>query len=84
MADADIVLKRTIDMRYNGQWRSLTIPVSAPFTDVNEAIAGFGAAHQREYNYQREAAAIEIFRLNLTAIGLTPKAELKRHTASGR
>ena len=79
VAAKDMVLRRTIDMRYQGQWRSLSVPVSTPFVDVQEAIAGFGAAHQREYNYQRAGAHIEIFRLNLTAIGLTPKAELARH-----
>ena len=83
VADKDIVLKRTIDMRYGGQWRSLTVPVSTPFTDLNEAIEGFKSAHQREYRYQREGAAIEIFRLNLTAIGLTPKAQLPKFAAGG-
>ena len=80
VADRDIVLRRTIDMRYNGQWRSLSVPISTPFVAVEEAIAGFCAAHQREYNYQRPGAGIEIFRLNLTVIGVTPKAELAKHT----
>ena len=83
VAEKDIVLKRTIDMRYGGQWRSLTVPVSTPFSDLNEAINGFKAEHQREYRYQREGAAIEIFRLNLTAIGLTPKAQLPKFGAGG-
>ena len=79
VADGDIILKRSIDMRYNGQWRSLAVPVSAPFTDMGEAIQGFGEAHQREYNYRRDDAGIEIFRLNVSAVGLTPKAELAKH-----
>ena len=83
VAEKDIILKRTIDMRYGGQWRSLTVPVSTPFTDLNEAIEGFKAEHQREYRYQRDGAAIEIFRLNLTAIGLTPKAQLPKFSAGG-
>lgn len=82
VASADMMLKRTIDMRYHGQWRSLTVPVSAPFTDIDELVSGFNEAHQREYNYQREGARLEIFRLNLTAVGLTPKAELARHEPS--
>ena len=81
VADGDIVLKRTIDMRYNGQWRSLAVPVSTPFTNMAEAVEGFGAAHEREYNYRRDDAGIEIFRLNVSAVGLTPKAELARHQA---
>ncbi len=79
VGSADIVLTRSIDMRYMGQWRSLAVPVGAPFDDVGAAVRGFEAAHQREYNYLREGASVEIFRLNLTAVGLTPKASLKRH-----
>ena len=81
VADKDIILKRTIDMRYSGQWRSLAVPVGTPFSSVPEAVDAFGAAHEREYNYRRAGAGIEIFRLNLTAVGLTPKAELARHVA---
>ncbi|MGR8918822.1 MAG: hydantoinase/oxoprolinase family protein [Gammaproteobacteria bacterium] len=83
VAAGDMVLTRSLDMRYGGQWRSLTVPVDAPFTSVEAAVAGFGQAHEREYNYRREDAAVEIFRLNLTAVGLTPKAELKRHEPGG-
>lgn len=79
---SDMLLKRTIDMRYHGQWRSLTVPVSTPFVDIGEAVSGFNEAHLREYKYQREGARLEIFRLNLTAVGLTPKAELARHQQS--
>ncbi|MEQ8234631.1 MAG: hydantoinase/oxoprolinase family protein, partial [Gammaproteobacteria bacterium] len=77
--DADIVLTRSIDMRYSGQWRSLAVPAAIPFADVGTAIRAFEEAHQREYNYVREGAGVEIFRLNLSAVGLTPKAALKRH-----
>lgn len=76
----DMLLRRTIDMRYAGQWRSLAVPVATPVTRVDEAVSEFEQAYLREYNYVREGAPIEIFRLNLTAIGLTPKAEFIRHT----
>ncbi len=82
VAVADRVLKRTIDMRYAGQWRSLSVSVPTPFVAVAEAVAAFEQAHLREYNYKRDGAALEIFRLNVSAIGLTPKAELKRHALS--
>ncbi len=78
IAPAQMILRRTIDMRYAGQWRSIAIPALAPFTTVADAVQAFEHAHQREYNYCRTGAALEIFRLNLTAIGVTPKAELKR------
>ena len=72
----DTILKRTLDMRYAGQWRSLAVSVSSPFTSVKDAISGFESEHQREYGYTRDGAGVEIFRLNLTAVGVTPKAEL--------
>ncbi len=72
------VMQRSIDMRYGGQWRSLSVTVPAPFTAVRAAIDDFEQAHLREYNYKREGAALEIFRLNVSAIGVSPKAELQR------
>ena len=83
VGEADMVLTRSIDMRYGGQWRSLTVPAPRPFTNVAAAVEDFGAAHQREYNYRRNGAVVEVFRLNLTAIGVTPKAEFARHAPGG-
>ncbi len=78
----DITLMRSASMRYTGQWRSLDVPVSSPVSSLDEAIAGFEQEHEREYNYRRDGAPIELFRLNLVAIGTTPKAEFKRHAAA--
>lgn len=78
-----VILQRSIDMRYLGQWRSIAVPVPAPLESVAAAVEAFGAAHQREYNYRRDEASIEIFRLNLTAIGTTPKAEFARSEVRG-
>jgi len=78
VAPERVIMQRSIDMRYMGQWRSIAVPVPSPLASVEAAVDDFGAAHQREYNYRRDEAAIEIFRLNLTAIGTTPKAEFAR------
>src|SRR5581483_7693450 len=40
--EAQMSLQRLVDMRYLGQWRSLTIPVSTP-TDMDAAVATFHA-----------------------------------------
>ncbi len=79
----DMVLQRAIDMMYEGQWRSLTVSVGAPFTSVDDAVEAFHRDHEREYAYRRDDAAIDLFRLNLTAIGVTQKAELQRHEKTG-
>jgi N-methylhydantoinase A len=69
-------------MRYLGQWRSLTIPVGSP-VDLADAVARFHAEHEREYNYRRDGAPVEIYRLNVRAVGVTPKPDLARHERNG-
>ena len=83
VADEDMVLQRSIDMMYQGQWRSLQVPVARPFTSVPDAVSAFHADHDREYAFRRDDTPVEIFRLNLAAIGTVPKAELMRHAANG-
>ena len=83
VADADMVLQRSIDMMYQGQWRSLQVPVASPFTSVPEAVAAFHADHDREYAFRRDDTPVELFRLSVTAIGTVPKAELMSHAANG-
>jgi N-methylhydantoinase A len=80
--EAQMSMQRLVDMRYLGQWRSLTIPVSAP-ADLADAVARFHAEHERAYNYRRDGSPIEIYRLSLRAVGVTPKPELKRHELNG-
>jgi N-methylhydantoinase A len=75
-------LQRFIDMRYLGQWRSMSIPVDSPL-DLDGGVAMFHAEHEREHNYRRDRATVEIYRLNVRATGLTPKAELRRHDRNG-
>ena len=80
--EAQMSMQRLVDMRYLGQWRSLTIPVSAP-ADLADAVARFHAEHERSYNYRRDGSPVEIYRLSLRAVGVTPKPELKRHELNG-
>jgi N-methylhydantoinase A len=75
-------IQRLVDTRYLGQWRSLTIPVSAP-VDLDDAVARFHAEHERAYNYRRDGAPVEIYRLSVRAVGVTPKPQLKRHELNG-
>src|SRR5207253_11390155 len=75
-------IQRLVDMRYLGQWRSLTVPVSAP-VDLDDGAARFHAEHERAYNYRRDQSPVEIYRLSVRAIGVTPKPQLKRHELNG-
>jgi N-methylhydantoinase A len=75
-------IQRLVDMRYVGQWRSLTVSVSAP-VDVADAVSRFHAEHERAYNYRRDGAPVEIYRLSVRAVGVTPKPQLQRHELNG-
>ena len=74
--------KRTIAMRYLGQWRSLAVPVEPGVTSLEEVVARFHDQHEREFAYRRDDAPIEIYQLALQAVGVTPKPELARHDAA--
>ncbi|GGC87086.1 hydantoinase/oxoprolinase family protein [Chelatococcus reniformis] len=74
VGDDRMVFQRKIDMRYLGQWRALSIPLSAPITSLDEAIASFHHEHGREHNYSRPGAPVEIYRVSVIATGLTPQA----------
>ncbi|MCW5624755.1 MAG: hydantoinase/oxoprolinase family protein [Burkholderiales bacterium] len=75
-----MLFQRFIDMRYLGQWRALAVPVSAPIRSIEDAIAIFHEEHGREHNYKRTDAPVEIYRLSVSATGLSPKAEFARQT----
>ena len=81
--EAQMALQRNIAMRYLGQWRSLSVPVDRPLASMDAAVARFHAEHEREYAYRRDDAPVEVYQLQLTAVGVTPKPEFARHAADG-
>jgi N-methylhydantoinase A len=83
VAAADVLMQRTIDMMYQGQWRSLAVPAASPVGGMAALIDAFHAQHEREYNFRRDDAPVGLFRLNLKAIGTVPKAELAAYELTG-
>ncbi|MBV9757864.1 MAG: hydantoinase/oxoprolinase family protein [Alphaproteobacteria bacterium] len=81
--DQDVVIERSVDMMYQGQWRSLAVPVGSPVGPIADLIAAFHAQHEREYNFRRDEAPVDLYRLNLRAIGVVPKAALREHGGGG-
>jgi len=76
--ESGAALDRSIDMRYLGQWRSLAVSVERPIGSLEDAVARFHDVHEREHDYRRDDTPVEIYRLNVRAIGSTEKAELPR------
>ena len=79
VAPENTVLQRTIEMMYQGQWRSLAVPAPAKITSTSDLIEGFHNQHEREYNFRREDAPVSVFRVGVKATGVVPKAELPSH-----
>jgi N-methylhydantoinase A len=83
VAEAQMSLQRKIAMRYLGQWRSLAVPGDRPLSSLQAAETRFHAEHEREYSYRRDGAPLEIYQLQVTAVGVTPKPEFARHSPDG-
>jgi N-methylhydantoinase A len=77
--DEQVSLQRSIAMRYLGQWRSLSVPTGVGTEAVADAVDRFHDEHDRAFSYRRDGAAVEIYQLELQAIGVTPKPGLARH-----
>jgi N-methylhydantoinase A len=73
VAQDDMQLTRTIDMRYSGQWRAIAVGVDAPLVEMRPILEEFHAEHEREHAYHNPASAVEIYRINVRAVGATPK-----------
>ncbi len=81
--DEQVSLQRSIAMRYLGQWRSLSVPTGVGTEAVADAVARFHDEHARAFSYRRDGAAVEIYQLELQAIGVTPKPGLAEHEVVG-
>ncbi|MGI5218153.1 hydantoinase/oxoprolinase family protein [Nocardia sp. CA-290969] len=75
VADEDMVFECYVDTRYMGQWRAIAVPVTLPLTGLDDVVATFHANHLKEHNYADETAGVEIYRLSVRAIGVTPKPQ---------
>lgn len=79
-----VQLRRLMDMRYVGQWRSLTVPVSTPLGEnLDASLERFHAEHQREYSFSDPAQAVEIYGLRVVGLGLVDKPEFPKLETTG-
>jgi len=70
LADGDIHLQRSLDMRYRGQSYELNIPFGEHIT------SDFHEAHRQTYGYDRPDGEIEIVNLRVRAVGQIPSPEI--------
>jgi len=83
VAMADMVMQRSVDMMYQGQWRSLSVPAPPVIDSIDALAQSFHVQHEREYNFRRDDAPVSLFRLNLKATGVVPKPALATREPGG-
>lgn len=66
-------LQRSLSMRYQGQWRNLSIDTGRGSGALDEAVARFHEQHEREFAFRRDETPVEVYQLALRAIGVTGK-----------
>ena len=80
----DMILQRSVDMMYRGQWRTLSIAVPKKLNSIKSIVKLFHQEHEREYNFRRDETPVDLFRISLSAVGLTPKAQLAKQIVRKR
>jgi N-methylhydantoinase A len=74
---AQVEVRRSLDLRYRGQWRSLSIEIETPLTTgLAGALERFHVEHQRAYSYARPGAAVEVHGVRVEALGRVSHLEL--------
>ncbi len=81
VADEDIEVQWSMDMRYVGQSYEINIPVDRGFrfskSSFGEIIERFHERHQQKYEYSSKDERTEIVNLRVTSIGKTPDIKLR-------
>lgn len=75
---------RYLDMRYLGQWRSLTVQCPRPLNEasLNQVRELFHLEHQREYMYSMQDQEVEIHGLRVSGLGRLDKPKFKKRKKS--
>jgi N-methylhydantoinase A len=84
MREDDIRTMRYLDMRYLGQWRSLSVACGEGRVEASRVLESFHAEHLREFAFSRPEHPAEVFGLRVTAIGKIPKPAFPSFAKSSR
>lgn len=75
---------REMDMRYAGQWRSLSLGAPSPIgRSFSPLRSRFDMEHQREFNYSDRSRAVEIYGLRVLGFGTLDRPSLPVLEKSG-
>lgn len=82
----DIVVSRTLDLRYVGQGHELDVPLDGgTITEASLAAAAdrFNELHQQQYGFSSEGEATEIVNLRIGCLGMVSKPEIRQQPLKG-
>ena len=80
---ADIVVSRSIDMRYRGQKHTFTIPLDAPPRDATALRVAFETYYRRRFGHCDTEAPIEIVGIRASAHARTARPDPARLAPAG-
>src|SRR5699024_3048670 len=81
--EEDSRLERSISMRYQGQWRSLQVPMTSGKDSLKNAVEVFHEEHEKQFAFRQEALPVEIYQIHLRALGKVPKPEFSPTSVDG-
>jgi N-methylhydantoinase A len=73
LGEDKVELIRNMDLRYIGQWRSLSVEVPKPIQSLEHALEIFHQEHERQFSWSNRDQTVEIYGLRITAIGKVNK-----------
>ncbi|MEW5922235.1 MAG: hydantoinase/oxoprolinase family protein [Bacillota bacterium] len=76
-------IKRFLDMRYLGQWRSLSIECPAKIDNLENLLELFHEEHEREFAFSDKKQEVEIYGLRIAASGKVMKPHLPKVESTG-
>lgn len=77
--DKDIKIEQMASMRYEGQWRSLVVPIDSDDMDLKQAEVEFHKLHKQEFSYERNDINVEVYQLSIKIIGLVKSPDLRSY-----
>ena len=68
-----LIIKRSLDVRYEGQSYELNVPYEEENSDF---VSKFHSLHEQRFSYARPETSVEVVNIRLSAIGETAKPEI--------
>ncbi|WP_239010486.1 MULTISPECIES: hydantoinase/oxoprolinase family protein [Rhodococcus] len=79
VADTEVTLQPSLDMRYRGQWYEINVPLdpsSLDGVDLADVAERFHAMHDALFGYRSPDMPIDVLNIRLSVVGTTPKPRL--------